>query len=228
MYKGALVVFDGEGVLIDGEFLPELAKKLGKGKEVEEITFQGIRGEIKWEDGFYKRIELLKGASYELCLDVANTLKPMEGAKELVEELHKLGIKAVMITGGFSIVANRIKEEIGIDFVVANELIFENGKLTGAKLNVNSKKIEALREIMRKENLENRVIIAAIIDGANDLTLFDDTRLRIAFNAQEVVKERADVIIDEKDLRKALPYIRETYSAYASMHLVKVTATARK
>lgn len=43
-----------------------------------------------------------------------------------------------------------------------------------------------------------------------------------------MVNERADVIIDEKDLRKALPYIRETYSAYANMHLVKVMTAARK
>ena len=56
-----LAIFDTEGVLIDGEFLPELAKIVGKEKEIWEITKKGINGEIEWEKGLIDRIKELKG-----------------------------------------------------------------------------------------------------------------------------------------------------------------------
>ncbi len=219
MQRNFLVAFDCEKVLIDGEFFPSLANKLGKGKEVEEITLKGIRGEIRWEDGFYKRVEMLKGAPYETCLEVANSLPIMKGAKETIEKLHNLGIKTIMITGGFSLLANRVKAKLGIDFVSSNEMVFKNGKLAGAKLFVDSKKIAALSEIRERNNLKDAILLASIVDGANDLTLFDEAKLKIAFNAQEIVKRRADIVISEKDLRKILPHVEEVYFKYANAQI---------
>ncbi len=46
-----IAIFDVEGVLVDGEFLPELARLVGKEEEVRDITMKGIRGEISWEHG---------------------------------------------------------------------------------------------------------------------------------------------------------------------------------
>jgi len=46
-----LVIFDVEGVLFDAEYLPILAEKLNKEKEIWDITKKGIQGEINWEDG---------------------------------------------------------------------------------------------------------------------------------------------------------------------------------
>ena len=54
--------------MVDGEFLPELAKLVGKEKEVSEITLKGIRGEIDWAEGLRQRVELVKGVTYEECL----------------------------------------------------------------------------------------------------------------------------------------------------------------
>jgi Phosphoserine phosphatase len=69
-----IVAFDVEGVLVDGEFLPEVAKLVGKEEIVRQITLQGIRGEINWEEGLRRRVEELKGVDETLCVQVAQSL----------------------------------------------------------------------------------------------------------------------------------------------------------
>lgn len=203
-----LIVFDIEAVLVDGEFLPELAKSVGKEKEVMEITLKGIRGEIKWEEGLKERIGILKGVRYEDASEVARNMRLMKNAEEAVGKLKDLGFVLIGVTGGFSILANRVKRQLKLNYVFSNEMIFDDGKLTGIKLNVNSNKAIALEELIKKLGIGKEETIA-VVDGANDLKLFDLAKLKIAFNAQEIVKRRADVVVDEKDLMKLIPYISE-------------------
>ncbi len=205
-----LVVFDVEGVLVDGEFLPELARLVGKEREVYEITLAGIRGEIKWEEGLKRRIDLLKGLKYEDCEKVARSLPLMKGAKELFVELKRLGFNTMAVSGGPSLLVNRVKEELGIDHALSNELLFEDGKLSGVKIRVTSNKVDALTERIEKLGWGNKRVVA-VVDGANDLKLFEIAKLRIAFNAQPVVKESADVVIDEKDLTSLIPILRRKF-----------------
>ena len=203
-----LIIFDIEAVLVDGEFLPELAKSVGKEREVMEITLKGIRGEIKWEEGLKERIGILKGVRYEDALEVARSMRLMKNAEEAVGKLKDLGFILIGVTGGFSILANRVKRQLKLDYVFSNEMIFDDGRLTGIKLNVNSNKAIALEELIKKLGIGKEETIA-VVDGANDLKLFDLAKLKIAFNAQEIVKRRADVVVDEKDLMRLIPYVSE-------------------
>ena len=206
-----LIIFDIEGVLVDGEFLPELARKIGKEKEVMDITLKGIRGEIRWEEGLKERIRILKGIRYKDALEVASSMQLMKNAEEAIgRKLKDLGFISIGVTGGFSILANRVKKQLKLNYVFANEMIFDDGKLNGIKLNVNSDKTLALNETIKKLGVKKGDTIA-VIDGANDLKLFDLAKLKIAFNAQEIVKKRANVVIDEKDLMKLIPIISEFY-----------------
>jgi len=211
MVINMLIIFDIEGVLVDGEFLPELARKIGKEKEVMDITLKGIRGEIRWEEGLKERIRILKGIRYKDALEVASSMQLMKNAEEAIgRKLKDLGFISIGVTGGFSILANRVKKQLKLDYVFANEMIFDDGKLTGIKLNVNSDKALALNDTIKKLGIKKEDTIA-VIDGANDLKLFDLAKLKIAFNAQETVKKRANVVIEEKDLMKLIPIINEFY-----------------
>ena len=84
-----LAIFDTEGVLVDGEFMPQAARLSDKAKEVSEITDQGVRGDIDWVTGLHKRVELLKGISYDDCCSIANEMTIMDGAFETISELKK-------------------------------------------------------------------------------------------------------------------------------------------
>ena len=205
-----LVIFDVEGVLYDAEYLPILAEKLGKENEIWEITKKGIQGVIDWEEGLRTRVNALKGLDYETCQEVANALPIMTGAKEACRVLKAAGWKLMAVSGGFTIMTNRLKEELGLDYVFSNELVFKDGKLDGVKINVNSDKAKSAIIKISEWN-ENKENITCVVDGANDIKLFDVCGLGIAYRAQDIVKDFATTTLEEKDLSKILDIINKHY-----------------
>ncbi len=206
-----LIIFDVEGVLFDAEYLPILAEKINKDNEIWEITKKGIQGEINWEEGLKTRVDLLKGLSLETCQEVANSLPIMTGAKEACSALKAAGWKLLAISGGFTIMTNRLKEELDLDYVYSNELIFKDGKLDGVKINVDSDKSKSAKIKIEEWNEKKENIVVAV-DGANDVKLFDICGLGIAYRAQDVVKDLASVTLEEKNLSRIIDIINEHYN----------------
>ena len=205
-----LAIFDVEGVLFDAEYLPLLAEKVNKEKEIWDITKKGIEGVINWEEGLKKRIDLLQGLSYDTCKEVADSLPIMTGAREACSILKSAGWRLLAVSGGFTIMTERLQKALNLDHVFSNELIFKNGKLDGVTIHVDSDKSRSAK-IKIKEWNEKRENIITVVDGANDIKLFDICGLGVAYRAQDIVKDKADVILDEKDLSKIIPIINRHY-----------------
>ncbi|MDE1844762.1 MAG: phosphoserine phosphatase SerB [Thaumarchaeota archaeon] len=205
-----LAIFDVEGVLLDAEFLPILAEKINKQDEIWAITRQGIEGKINWEDGLKKRIELLRGIDYQTCKEVSDSLKVMTGAKEACRALKAAGWKIMAVSGGFTIMTDRLKEELDLDYVFSNELLFKDGKLDGVTIEVDSDKSKSALIKIREWN-EKKENIVVVVDGANDIKLFNICGLGVAFRAQDMVKELATVTLEEKDLSKLIGLINKHY-----------------
>lgn len=205
-----LAIFDVEGVLLDAEFLPILAEKIHKQDEIWAITRQGIEGKIKWEEGLRRRIEILKGIDYETCKEVSDSLKIMIGAKEACRALKAAGWKLMAVSGGFTIMTDRLKEELDLDYVFSNELLFKDGKLDGVTIDVDSDKAKSAI-IKINEWKEEKKNIVVVVDGANDIKLFNICGLGVAFRAQDIVKELATVTLEEKDLSKLIDLINKHY-----------------
>ena len=206
-----LAIFDTEGVLIDGEFLPELAKVVGKEEEIWEITKKGISGEIEWEKGLIERINELKGVSYDDCKRVSDDMPIMEGAKETFDELRRLGFKTLTVSGGPDILIDRIKEELQIDYAFSNKLIFGDEKLQGVDVIVGSDKTIPIKDTIKMMKKQKEDIVITV-DGANDIKLFDLAGLRISFNGTELINEKSDSIVNKKDLREIIPIIKEKFN----------------
>ena len=206
-----LAIFDVEGVLYDAEYLPVLAERVNKEKEIWEITKQGIQGKINWESGLRKRVDLLKGISIEVCREVADSLPIMTGAKAVCQTLKSAGWNVIAISGGFTIMTDRLKEELELDHVFSNELLFNDGKLDGVKINVDSDKSKSANIKIAEWN-EKKDDITVIVDGANDVKLFDICGLGIAYRAQDIVKDLANYVLEEKDLSKTIPIINNHYN----------------
>ncbi len=200
-----------EGVLFDAEYLPILAEKINKQDEIWAITRKGIQGLINWEDGLRTRVEALRGLSYETCKEVADELPIMTGAKETCRVLKAAGWKIMAVSGGFTIMTDRLKEELGLDYVYSNELLFKDGKLDGVNIHVTSDKAKSAR-VKIAEWKEKKDDIVVTVDGANDLTLFDICGLGVAFRAQDIVKDKANVTIEEKNLTNLIPIINKKYN----------------
>ena len=115
------------------------------------------------------------------------------------------------VSGGFTIMTDRLKDELNLDHVYTNELLFKDGKLDGVKINVDSNKAKSARIKIEEWNIPKEEIVV-IVDGANDIKLFDISDLGIAYRAQDLVKELATTTLEEKDLRKIIPIINKHYS----------------
>ena len=206
-----LAIFDVEGVLYDAEYLPLLAEKVNKENKIWEITKKGIEGKIDWVEGLKERVNLLNGIDYDICVQVANSLPIMTGAKEACRALKDAGWKLMAVSGGFTIITDRLKKELCLDVVYSNELVFHDGKLDGVIVSVDADKAKAAMIKIREWD-EKKENITAVVDGANDVKLFDISGFGIAFRAQDLVKDLATVTLDEKDLSKIVGLINTHYN----------------
>ena len=206
------MIFDVEGVLLNAEYLPVLSQLMGPEKEEEiwRITKQGIRGEINWEEGLRRRVSALKGISFEDATRIAENLEIMPGAKELCSSLKRAGWRMIAVSGGFSIITDRLKGDLGLDKIFCNELIFENGKLVDLKMNVTSDKAAAVMPAIKDWRV-NRSDTVVVVDGANDLSLFDIAGYTVGFCPVEKVKERSDAVLEIRDLSLLLNLLEKKF-----------------
>jgi len=205
-----LVIFDVEGVLFDAEYLPILAEKINKEKEIWEITKKGIQGEINWEDGLKTRVKLLQGLDLKTCQEVADSLPIMTGAREACKALKAAGWKLMAISGGFTIMTDRLQKELNFDYIFANELQFVDGKLDDVTINVDSDKAKSAKIKIEEWGIKKDDIVV-VVDGANDVKLFDICGVGIAYRAQDIVKDLATVTLEEKNLAKIIDIINQHY-----------------
>lgn len=207
-----LAVFDVEGVLLDAEYLPVLASVMGpeKEKEIWDITKAGIRGEINWEQGLVQRVHALRGISHQRAKEIAENLPIMPGATELCAALKKAGWKMIAVSGGFTIITDRLKADLGIDKIFSNELIFKNGQLDDVVLNVTSDKAAAIRQTIKDWGKKKEDIVV-VVDGANDLKLFELAGYTVGFCPVEIVKEKADDTIERRDLSLLLHLLEKKF-----------------
>jgi len=212
MICAMLVIFDVEGVLLNAEYLPVLANLLGpeKEKEVWDITNKGIRGEINWEEGLKERVHALRGIGYDQASTIAQNLEIMPGARELCSFLKGLGWKLVAVSGGFTIITDRLYSELNIDKIFSNDLIFEDNKLLDVTIKVTSDKSASVRSYIEDNGFSSDEIVV-VVDGANDLKLFDLSSFTVGFCAVDVVRDKADIVIDKKDLSLLIPVIKEKF-----------------
>lgn len=207
-----LAVFDVEGVLLDAEYLPVLASVMGpeKEKEIWDITKAGIRGEINWEQGLVKRVGALRGISKKKAKEIAENLPIMPGAKELCVALKKAGWKMIAVSGGFTIITDRLEADLGIDRIFSNELVFKDGKLHDVVLNVTSDKAAAIKQTIKDWGIKKEDTVV-VVDGANDLKLFTLAGYTVGFCPVEMVKEKADDTIERRDLSLLLHLLEKKF-----------------
>jgi phosphoserine phosphatase len=196
-----LIIFDVEGVLLNAEYLPILAQVFGpsKEKEIWDITKQGIRGDIDWEEGLRKRVKALKGIKFDDAKQIGENLEIMPGAKDLCSALKDAGWKMIAVSGGFNIITDRLKKELGLDLIFSNNLIFKNGILDDLDLQVTSDKSLVVRPIIKQWGFKKEEIVV-VVDGANDIKLFDIAGYTIGFCPVELVKNKADDVVELRNL----------------------------
>ena len=203
-----LVVFDLDNVIIDGEAIDEIGKLANVEEDIAEITEKAMQGEIDFETSIKDRVQLLEGTSIEDIEKVADDLPLMPGAEETITCLKDKDVDVAIISGSFDVVAEKIKDKLGVDAVYTNSFTVEDGKLTGEVTGplVSGTKLDVLNDHVEEAGITLDEVVA-VGDGANDISMIESAGCGIAFNAKDSVKEIADIVVDEKDLTKVLDEI---------------------
>jgi len=201
-----LICFDMDSTLIETEVIDELAELAGSGAEVKAITASAMAGEIDFKVSLESRVKTLAGLDESVLGDVAARLPLMEGVEHLFLMLRKLGYKTAILSGGFSYFGKALQQKLGVDYVFANELEIENGRLTGRVLHPvvdAERKALLLRELAQKEGISLQQVIA-VGDGANDLAMLNIAGMGIAFRAKPLVQQSAEQAISTLGLDSIL------------------------
>jgi phosphoserine phosphatase len=207
-----LIAFDMDSTLINIECVDEIADAAGRKAEVAAITEAAMRGEITdYRDSLLRRLALLKGVGEEHLAHVYRArLRLNPGAAELVLACKAAGLKVLLVSGGFTYFADRLRDRLALDFARSNKLEIENGQLTGRVLPQSWGDI--VDGAMKRQTLLRTCSLIgcepaqaiAMGDGANDLEMMDAAGLSVAYRAKPKVREQAKVAIDMGGLDRLL------------------------
>ncbi|MBS0292795.1 MAG: phosphoserine phosphatase SerB [Proteobacteria bacterium] len=216
LQKYKLIAFDMDSTLINIECVDEIADFVGCKAEVAAITEAAMQGVITdFKDSLRQRVALLKGVTMaDLERVYSERLRINPGAAELVRACKAAGLKTLLVSGGFTFFAHRVREQLGIDFVRANVLEVRSstncGELTGCMLEQawgdicdGAEKRRTLLEVASLLGIEPEQCIA-MGDGANDLPMMRAAGLSVAYHAKPAVRAQAQVAINQGGLDRLL------------------------
>ena len=189
-----LAVFDMDSTLLQVEVIDELAKIAGCGDKVAEVTEQAMRGELDFTESLRKRVSCLRGLNETAIAQVRSQLPLNKEVDQLFIDLKNRGVIVAILSGGFTYFAEKIQEDFNLDYIYANQLVIENGQLTGQlkeEIIDAEKKSYYLKKIAKKHQIDLAETIA-VGDGANDLIMLNTANLGIAYHAKPIVREQAN------------------------------------
>lgn len=204
--KFKLLLMDMDSTLINEEGIDLLAHFADLGEEVASLTDAAMAGELDFYTSLRRRVALFEGQSIDLLDRVRDSLSLTEGAKDLISTLRQRGWRIGVVSGGFHEIIDSFLEPLELDFVRANRFLTRAGHLTGfvhEPIIGPIEKATALSEFAAKCEIPLSATVA-IGDGANDREMLKRAGLGVAFCAKPALKEEADLILDQRDLRLLL------------------------
>jgi phosphoserine phosphatase len=204
-----LVVLDVDSTLIENEVIELLAEAAGTLEHVARVTERAMRGELDFAESLVERVATLAGVSTSTFEAVRGRMVVTRGVPDLVAGVHAAGGVICVVSGGFHELLDPLAAELGLDAWRANRLRVEDGRLTGevdgAIVDAEAK-AGSLREWASAWGVPLQRTVA-IGDGANDVRMMAAAGLGVAFDAKPTVRERADVVLVERDLSAVLPLL---------------------
>ncbi|MFC1858952.1 phosphoserine phosphatase SerB [Thermodesulfobacteriota bacterium] len=194
-----MICFDMDSTLVSMEGIDEMARRADVHREVARITKKAMRGDFDFEESLTQRVAMLKGLALDDVMDIRNNMILSEGADELLTTLKWLGFRVGIVSGGFDIFAEYLKDRLNLDFAFANQLEIKNGLLTGK---VQGEIIDAAQKarILSQISCDFAIPldqVVAVGDGANDALMLTQAGLGIAYNAKKDLHKVANAALSK-------------------------------
>lgn len=192
-----VVSMDMDSTLITIECIDEIADMLGIKPQVALITESAMRGEIDFRRSLERRVALLKGLPLEALQRVYDErLRLSLGVERMLDGFHAAGAQSLLVSGGFTFFTDRLRARVGLGHAVSNVLEVRDGRLTGR---IEGRIVDAEAKAAALRELRDRLppgLAVAIGDGANDLPLFREADVSVAYRAKPIVRSQATHAID--------------------------------
>jgi phosphoserine phosphatase len=204
-----LVIFDLDGTLTQERSVWEyIHKRLGKWYGfAEEYQKQFLAGKISYEEFCERDARVWKGMRVRELEEIVRTVPFHAGADELIPYLKKKDLKLAMISSGLSLLSDWVHQKYGFDYSVSNDLLHENGVLTGkVKIQVYyDQKAEWVKRILKQFGIKPEEAIA-VGDSKGDMDMFQRVGFSIAFNSScKDLDQIANVCIQSQNLVDIIP-----------------------
>lgn len=205
--KKKLLLADMDSTIIKEESLDELAKQIGKEKEVSYITNEAMNGRLDFKKALIDRVAILKGNSTDILETLKKNININDGAKELVKTMNVNGAITVLVSGGFTFLTEYLKDVLEFTHTHANRLqIIERetkkfeftGKVEGPILDKNAK-LEYLNDYIKKYNISHKDTIC-VGDGANDIEMIKNASIGVSFYGKTALNKVADIHLNNTNL----------------------------
>ena len=198
--KKKLLLADMDSTIIKEESLNELARQIGKEKEVIKITNEAMNGKIDFKKALFERVAFLKDQPVEILEKLKESININDGAIELIKTMKYNNSITVLVSGGFTFLTDYLKKSLGFDHTHANSLEISHDNLnkkylTGKVLEPildNQAKACYLDEYVlnNKLNYEDTICVG---DGANDIEMIKKAGLGVSYNGKKALEKEANI-----------------------------------
>jgi len=208
-----LAIFDLDGTLKQArDPYVYLHQRLGTWEVAQAFFDQGMSGQLPYSEWLRLDASLWKGVSRTAMEAVFRDNPYLPGAQETVRTLREAGVRVAVVSTGLNVHAQLVQAELGLDWIIANELLFEDGYATGAaRERVPEGGKGQIVEQLQAELGVPPADCLAVGDGRSDAAMFARVRIGIAVNpSSDQVRSAAGLVLDSPDLRPLLPKLRDT------------------
>lgn len=124
-----LAAFDMDGTLLDGRLVFALSEKMGLDGKVRTIQADG---KLAAHEKTVMIADLFRGVTRKDVESAVESIPLAKNAEQAVSTLKGRDYKLGIISDSYTAAASLVAARLGMDFVAANDLVFENNVATGS------------------------------------------------------------------------------------------------
>jgi len=212
-----MIVFDMDHTLLQGSFIQKAAEQFGFTRELQDILNQQKTNYIKTQ----KIARLLEGRTFAELINVVESIPLIGDAVQVIRELQVRGYVCGIISDSYHAIANHLKNLLGLDFTLGNELEFRKSVATG-EVKIPSQllkdRFSQCEHDHCKANMFQYILhrfgisvadSVAVGDAENDICMVKMAGTGISFNSVVPgVDEVADYVFKGDSLKPVLDVVR--------------------